>query len=125
MGALTEDEARSLASVILVAKLDLLARQPWREKASCQDADPSLFILDSGTSAGRGKEYCQRCVVREKCYEYARRNKCIGLWGGVIFTVKSTPSGPATAPVEVKPLTRIENGKPVSVVDESVLQLFS
>ena len=119
-----EEQDRALAGVILELNFILLSKQSWRKKARCRETNSSNFILPSGANATEGRKCCTSCTVRQECYDYALANKCIGLWGGVMFTVNSTPAGPAAAPVELKPLTKIQDGKPVPALDQSLLDLF-
>jgi len=32
-----------------------------------------------------GLECCSRCAVRQECYDFASEQKCLGVWGGVLF----------------------------------------
>ena len=119
-----EQQDRLLAAIILESTHNLIVRWKWRKSSACLDADPQLFVLESGSNSSEGKKYCDRCTVRQECYDFAVRNKNMGLWGGVMFTVNSVPPGPAAAPVEVQPLIRFQNGIQVSAVDDATLELF-
>lgn len=62
--------------------------ESWVEQARCREVDPDLFFPEG---LGKTVHYqykraitiCQRCEVRQECYEYARDNNIRdGIWGG-------------------------------------------
>lgn len=76
----------------------------WQQDAAClglfnRTGVDLFFPPDNpgGPKAGKGilgekerlkkaKAYCDRCIVKEKCLEYALKYNCDGLWGGTTDT---------------------------------------
>lgn len=52
----------------------------WRDKAACRGADPSIFFEDP--SCKEAELFCNECVVRVECLEFALATKSVGFWGG-------------------------------------------
>ncbi len=38
-----------------------------------------------GTNLYNAKQICKECKVKEQCYEFAYKHRCLGVWGGVMF----------------------------------------
>lgn len=59
----------------------------WQAEAECRsDVDPELFFPDRSTriATEMAREVCNRCVVKDKCLEYALdNNEPFGIWGGL------------------------------------------
>lgn len=57
---------------------------PWAERGACREEPADLFFIDVGGTAGRAREICGGCEVRNDCAEYALRYPAIrGFWGGL------------------------------------------
>jgi WhiB family redox-sensing transcriptional regulator len=58
----------------------------WRDRASCLDADPTLFDATERTVLRRhrdtARDYCRRCPVIQDCARYADEAGEPGLWAG-------------------------------------------
>jgi WhiB family redox-sensing transcriptional regulator len=55
----------------------------WLEKAECKNVDPEIFFPEQGESLKPARKYCDICMVREECLEYAVVNFIVeGVWGG-------------------------------------------
>lgn len=56
----------------------------WMSKAACQYGDPELFYPATGQHGAKGAMvFCDKCPVRQKCYDYAiDRDEPYGVWGG-------------------------------------------
>lgn len=63
-----------------------MATTNWKLKALCQDAeDPDLWFPTYDTPVTeihRAKEICQRCPVKDVCYQHKEK---YGIWGGVLI----------------------------------------
>ena len=56
----------------------------WQDDAECRKADPSLFVIELGSSAEPAREVCRRCPVRSDCLEFALLHRERGgVWGGM------------------------------------------
>ncbi|RWZ78425.1 MAG: WhiB family transcriptional regulator [Candidatus Microsaccharimonas sossegonensis] len=62
----------------------------WRHKAACAKTDPELFFPTGETSKHDldqiqgAKAFCVRCLVKERCLEYAlETHQAFGVWGGM------------------------------------------
>ena len=54
----------------------------WRKYANCKDVPKDVFIIKKGQTIARALLFCETCVVKKACLEYAQDNNCIGVWGG-------------------------------------------
>lgn len=54
----------------------------WRKYANCRDVPKDVFIMRKGQTPKRALWFCETCVVKKACFEYALDNNCIGVWGG-------------------------------------------
>lgn len=54
----------------------------WRQWANCKDVPKDVFVIKQGQSTERALWFCETCVVRKACLEYALDNNCVGIWGG-------------------------------------------
>lgn len=88
----------------------LFEPEPWKELAACKDEDPDKFVLDQGYTTAEAKKFCEKCSVTEECESYARRTRSVGVWGGKLFTLKSSE------PVELLPVQIIEDWRPQRLV---------
>lgn len=62
-----------------------LSMEPWKEFALCAQIDPELFFDSSNTALA--KAICQKCPVKEECYEYSFTFEAQhGVWGGETAT---------------------------------------
>jgi hypothetical protein len=67
----------------------------WRDLAKCKDRGPDMFIPRAGGSTAKAQAFCKGlddgdpCPVRISCYQYAKENSCIGVWGGEVFSTRS------------------------------------
>lgn len=66
-----------------------MINEPWVDKALCREVDPELFYPDEGGASRRHYMFkqavwvCQRCEVRQECYDFAyNNNEQYGVWGG-------------------------------------------
>lgn len=64
------------------------ATSSWWNLAACQSADPELFFPVSSAGPAqadlaRAKAICARCVIRQRCLDYAIGTaQPHGVWGG-------------------------------------------
>lgn len=59
-------------------------RYRWQHQALCRGVEPEAFFPVSEEDAGRAKEICAACMVREECLSYSLQNReRYGVWGGV------------------------------------------
>jgi WhiB family redox-sensing transcriptional regulator len=57
--------------------------EAWRESALCRSMWPPSFFGLSEESQREAAKVCRSCTVREKCLDYALRNRIHdGVWGG-------------------------------------------
>ncbi len=67
----------------------MVAEEPWRERAACRGLDPDMFYPERD-APGRAddivreaKGVCRRCPVRDVCLASAiERRERYGVWGG-------------------------------------------
>lgn len=62
-------------------------REPgWQRKGQCNGLDPNIFVpkkKGSKDTTHYDKTYCNACIVREECLDFALANRAKkGLWGG-------------------------------------------
>jgi WhiB family redox-sensing transcriptional regulator len=56
----------------------------WRALGECLQLDPEAFFPDPGASSAAALSACARCVVRDRCLEWALENDIrFGIWGGL------------------------------------------
>lgn len=68
-----------------------LTDDSWRNQASCQGADPDIFMPESdehgtntATAVSYAKKVCRRCPVSAPCKVFAlARRERYGVWGGL------------------------------------------
>jgi WhiB family redox-sensing transcriptional regulator len=61
-----------------------LRDQDWRDSGGCLELDPAVFFPDPGVSSAAALSACARCVVRDRCLEWALANDIrFGIWGGL------------------------------------------
>ena len=53
----------------------------WRKYANCRNAPKDLFIITKGKTIKQALSFCNNCVVKKACLEYALDNNCVGIWG--------------------------------------------
>lgn len=59
-------------------------RYHWQQQALCRGVEPEVFFPISEEDAGRAKEICAACMVREECLAYSLTHReRYGVWGGV------------------------------------------
>lgn len=56
-------------------------RPDWYDLAACRGEPPELFYPKGREDTG-ARRICNRCVVKEDCFEYALSNETYGIWGG-------------------------------------------
>lgn len=84
-------------------------QEAWMDFARCKGQDPSIFILDPGSTTAEAAKFCAECAVCEPCEDYAKRTRSVGIWGGKFF------ASPYAKPVTLRPVRRIEDMRPVVV----------
>jgi len=47
----------------------------WQDSAACVNADPMLFASGVTSRIIQAKTFCDNCVVREKCLQFALDNE--------------------------------------------------
>lgn len=61
-----------------------LERFDWQARGLCRGVEPEVFFPVAEEDAGRAKEICGACTVRDRCLEYSLTNReRYGVWGGV------------------------------------------
>lgn len=60
----------------------------WQDKANCKSAPQDIFFDENRSTAAKSaeiaKKYCNECVVREECLNYALDNNVyVGIYGGL------------------------------------------
>lgn len=94
----------------------LVKPEPWQADAACKGLDPGLFHMDQGQSAANAREVCDACSVAAECLDYGQRTGSVGVWGGVVLTLKrQTKKAPKPEPVEVPVLTIVKDARPKRV----------
>lgn len=72
----------------------------WRDDAACLGTDPDIFWADEDEQMRPARLryvtsiFCDRCPVRQQCYDYAKTNQLLGIWGGRWFTERNRNSDP-------------------------------
>lgn len=79
------------------------------DNSACKGLDPDVFQLEQGQSARGAREVCNSCEVSSECLEYGLRTGSVGVWGGEVLTLKRG------RPREVKPITLIDNVRPLVI----------
>ena len=65
----------------------------WKRDAVCAQIDPELWFPDLEKQGAYAKSICKTCPVRVDCFNYAVANEEEnGIWGGVDFTIRKTPT---------------------------------
>lgn len=55
----------------------------WKAQAECLNVGPEIFFPTSSNSE-EALKYCNRCVVKAECLDYAlENNDFFGIWGGM------------------------------------------
>ena len=58
-------------------------RTGWWDYANCYGADPDLFFPQGGAASKKAQAFCDGCIVKIDCLEYALQiNEKDGIWGG-------------------------------------------
>jgi WhiB family redox-sensing transcriptional regulator len=76
----------------VLARYIQLFEENWKDDAACIGLDQDLFFGTANDKLGKEKReevirLCNSCPVKDKCYDYARKNhEIFGIWGGVDFT---------------------------------------
>lgn len=75
---------------------DMLKEHPAiMAKANCLDCPPEWFfpVIPKGRmgpgprdALRKAKQTCNECPVQEKCYDFAVKHRCLGVWGGHLFS---------------------------------------
>jgi len=61
-----------------------LVRPDWHRYATCLGEGTDIFFHERYTHAVKeAKKLCAICVVRQNCLDFAIRNECVGVWGGM------------------------------------------
>ena len=71
---------------------------PIYAEANCKDCPSEWFFpeivkgrmsIQPGSNLHCALLTCNECKVKQKCFDFADRNGCIGIWGGRIFNYKN------------------------------------
>ncbi len=74
---------------------------PIYKDANCTNCPTEWFFPPDGrgkTSVAPGSNLfnafsvCAECKVKEQCFTFAKRYRCIGVWGGKLFTASGRVS---------------------------------
>ena len=61
-----------------------LLRPDWQQYGTCRGEGTDIFFHERYLHAVReAKKLCDICVVRQKCLDFAIKNDCVGVWGGL------------------------------------------
>ena len=61
-----------------------LLRPDWQQHGTCRGEGTDIFFHERYLHAVReAKKLCDICVVRESCLDFAIKNDCVGVWGGM------------------------------------------
>ena len=61
-----------------------LLRPAWQQHGTCRGEGTDIFFHERYAHAVReAKKLCDICVVRESCLDFAIKNDCVGVWGGM------------------------------------------
>lgn len=62
------------------------------KKAACTGCPSEYFFpgpykgrIAKNSPVWHGLKICSSCQVKQECYNFAAKHKCIGVWGGVLF----------------------------------------
>jgi len=59
-------------------------RFDWQTRGLCRGVEPEVFFPVAEEDAGRAKQICGACSVREECLIFSLQNReRYGVWGGV------------------------------------------
>jgi hypothetical protein len=62
---------------------DIVHRPAWQRYGACRGVDIEAFIPNRGGRFGPARELCQRCAVRQDCFDFAMADdELVGMWGG-------------------------------------------
>lgn len=65
----------------------------WKTQAVCAQIDPELWFPDLERQGAYAKSICKTCPVQVECLNYAIANEEEnGIWGGIDFTIRKTPT---------------------------------
>lgn len=82
-----------LEALRLAEQADPENKLEWQRDALCAQVDPELWFPDIEKRGAYAKTVCKNCPVRVDCYNYAVDNEEEnGIWGGVDFTIRKTPT---------------------------------
>lgn len=77
-----------------------------------EKADPSLFFPEQGVKVAEAIYYCARCPVRQRCLDYGKATKSIGVFGGeqlgLSFRDEVTLT-PVALLTDLRPVEHLEN----------------
>ena len=69
--------------------------EPIYEKANCVDCPSEWFFplntkgklsVKPGSPLYNAFATCNNCKVKTKCFNFAKKHSCVGVWGGRLFT---------------------------------------
>lgn len=61
-----------------------LLRPEWQQYGTCRGEGTDIFFHERYLHAVReAKKLCDICVVRQSCLDFAIKNDCVGVWGGL------------------------------------------
>jgi WhiB family transcriptional regulator, redox-sensing transcriptional regulator len=61
-----------------------LIRPAWQQHGTCRGEGTDIFFHERYLHAVReAKKLCDICVVRQSCLDFAIKNDCVGVWGGL------------------------------------------
>jgi len=60
----------------------------WQDKANCKSAPQDIFFDENRSTAAKSaeiaKKYCNECIVKQECLDYALDNNVyVGIYGGL------------------------------------------
>jgi hypothetical protein len=55
------------------------------DDAACRERPDVDFFPGPGQPSAPAKAVCASCLVRRECFDYARQNHEVGVWGGQVF----------------------------------------
>lgn len=55
----------------MVCDISEIENPVWQDQAACKGVDPAIFFVRKDRNYRRAKEFCNSCLVRDECLEYA------------------------------------------------------
>lgn len=54
----------------------------WKNEGLCKTSDFKIFFSDLRKEINEALQICNRCKVKQQCFDYAMANNEHGVWGG-------------------------------------------